>query len=74
VIRATVVIRQRNPENVDGDGLMREWTHAHDLELGELGVTLDWGGNESTFVPWESVVRIDYERCRCARCGERQAA
>lgn len=82
--RATVVIRQRHLELDEGypDGLAREWVHADEWDPREItfedhGVRLRWaprdGGGE-VFVPWSSVVRIDYERCGCMECEQARAA
>jgi hypothetical protein len=43
------------------------WLHEPYLERNEFGVWLEWG-DERTFVPWSSVVRIDVAPCLCSRC------
>ena len=74
--RATVVIRQHDPETDHEDKLYREWTHAAQLDRDEYGVTLHWPGLQEveTFVPWSSVVRIDIEPCDCFDCRRRGVA
>lgn len=69
--RATVTIRQR--DEVAEDGYYREWVHAANLEQDEFGVTLNYESRNpqeatTVFVPWASVVRIDWEFCRCDQC------
>lgn len=68
--RATVVVRQHDPET---DDFATEWCHTDDLETDEVGVTLSWDltttGGYRTFVPWASVVRIEYEPCACIECA-----
>lgn len=68
--RATVVIRQPDPDADPGtDGLYREWVHKAQLEQDEFGVTLHWDSeNVHSFVPWSSVVRLDFEPCWCTEC------
>jgi hypothetical protein len=65
--RATVVIRQRDREAEDG--YQREWTHAADLEENAYGVTVRWPQDGcEVLIPWPSIVRIDFEPCRCSDC------
>ena len=67
--RATVVIRQRDPETEYEDGYAREWCHRVDLEIDEWGVTLHYDRDQQEiYVPWLSVVRIDTEPCNCFDC------
>lgn len=64
--RADVQIRARDAESESG--YAGEWVHTDGLEIEELGVWLRWDGREKTFVPWASVIRIDYSACRCVEC------
>ena len=66
--RAMVVIRQRDPE--DAGAYEREWVHKSELELDDLGVWLHYTADRcDVFLPWSSVVRIDYEPCYCFSCS-----
>jgi len=72
VRRATVLIRQ-TPEG-DEDGYCRQWVHAAQLEMDAFGVTLDYPSADpelayTVFVPWQSVVQIEWELCSCHRCA-----
>jgi hypothetical protein len=73
VIRATVVIRQRDADS--DDGYASEWVHKQDLEFSEYGVWLEWPRDRaSILVPWASVVRIDCTPCCCTDCQVSKAA
>ncbi len=71
MICATVTIRAHDPDT--GAECYEDWGHEDDVELGELGL---WIRDiySRTFIPWSSVVRVDYEPCRCAECRPKRAA
>jgi hypothetical protein len=70
LLGATVLIRQRDPEAApEESGYVEEFVHAAWIERDDFGITLDWGGGRRTFVPWASVVRIEYAWCRCRDCS-----
>jgi hypothetical protein len=54
--------------------LMAEWVHEDEYVADELGVTLRWTDAEETFIPWTTVLRVDWDRCRCMDCKEREGA
>jgi len=70
--RATVVIRQRDRDS--DDGYAREWVHEDEpgpsISFEEDGVWLRWPEDfpVRTFIPWASVVRIDFGPCNCFEC------
>lgn len=73
--RVTVTIRQRvgDYEVYDNGGYTTEWVHDEDFGAytpDELGVRLDWSGGARTFVPWHSVIRVDYAPCNCMECQQ----
>jgi len=45
-----------------------EWAHAIDVQVDELGITIDEGRKYTSFFPWTSVLRVDREPCRCSEC------
>lgn len=56
----------------------REWGHEHNVEMTDRGVKVDWGVDGWSFIPWASVLRVDYQPdCWCVTCRqtyeERQA-
>jgi hypothetical protein len=66
VTRATIILQQADR---DADsGYVEEWCHEQDLELGELGVTIRWDRSYRSFIPWASIIRVDFAPCSCADC------
>ena len=47
-----------------------EWAHEEDYREHDDGVELRWDGPTRVFVPWSSVLRVDYEPCYCSECRE----
>jgi hypothetical protein len=83
--RATVTIRQRDRDSDDGYWREwvhedKPFSVLHEDELAisfdDHGVWLCWDlikpGDRATrtFIPWASVVRIDYEPCDCFECAK----
>lgn len=64
--RATITLRDRR-----GDGSLVDGAHENKVRLEEYGIWIEEKGRGHepiAFIPWSSVVRIDYEPCRCDEC------
>ena len=51
----------------------QEWVHEDGYSSDEQGCRLSWedGGGDETYIPWTSVLRVDWSRCDCMECKER---
>lgn len=69
--RVTVTLNRVDIE--DDSVLLSEWVHADGYSSDENGVRLSWGHGE-TYVPWSSILRVDWDPCECLTCRRDSAA
>lgn len=66
-VRVTVILVCFDPAN-DDHPYAAEWVHEDGYTSDEDGVRLVWGAGDETYIPWSSVLRVDWARCDCMEC------
>ena len=70
--RVTVILNRPQLDPREEPDYLAEWVHGDGYTEGDDGVRLDWHHGTESYVPWTSVLRVDWERCACFEC-EREA-
>lgn len=66
--RVTVVLNRPELEPEGEPRYLAEWGHETNYSTDEDGCHLDWGDGYSSYFPWPSVLRVDWEPCECVTC------
>ena len=66
--RVTVTLNRQGLEPGEEPGYLSEWVHEDGYTFDEEGVRLDWHDGVESYVPWTSVLRVDWEPCDCFDC------
>lgn len=67
-LRVTVFVRWPDSEPEYEGAPQQEWVHEEDYRTDDRGVVLTWDGSSRVFIPWSSVLRVDWDPCRCVDC------
>lgn len=71
--RASGILNRRELDPDEEPDYLSEWVHEDGYSTDEDGVRLDWHDGIESYVPWTSVLRVDFSPCECFEC-QREAA